>query len=129
MLWMEHCKGGSGKGSESSLLPSSSRRRGRKHQFEFNTLPVELRHLVLKKLKTKFLDEVCAQVCTEWQGMVYDILEQRRANVGQIIPDFFRKEIQLRIKLELSGDPLELLKYYENALTSDTVTATMIEVK
>lgn len=97
--------------------------------FNFEGLPVELKHGVLKKFKTGYLREVCATVSMEWRGMVNDILEQRQLNIERIITPYFRNEMAMRVCQNVLGDPLEIIKFYENVMLSKKFDVTSVVVK
>lgn len=93
-------------------------------QFEFERLPVELKHEVFKKLSTGFLEEVCSLVNPEWQGMVTDIINQRAQKYQQAIPQHIQNEFETRIDASAPNRPIQMLKLYERSMVWKKYTLT-----
>lgn len=98
--------------------------------FPFDQLPVELKSASLDFLNTKFLDEVCSEVSTNWRSIVNDILEIRRNRVeGEAVPEWLSKEIKLRVEPGLEQNSLEILKHLEGRQLASEFNAFSMEVK
>ncbi|ODM98054.1 hypothetical protein Ocin01_08608 [Orchesella cincta] len=94
--------------------------------FNIEGLPVELKHEILKKIKTEYLELVCAQVSTHWSDMVGDIIRHRAARVDRIVPSFLRPELESRLPPDQRMDPVHLLKLYERSVLRNKIDVTSV---
>ncbi|CAL8072248.1 unnamed protein product [Orchesella dallaii] len=98
----------------------------RQEVFNIEGLPVELKHEILKKLKTEFLEKICAPVSIHWSGMVGDIISQRAIKVDRIVPTFLRPELESRLPPDQRNNPVQLLKLYERSMLRHKIDITSV---
>lgn len=97
--------------------------------FNFDLLPVELKHEILRKLKTVFLQDVCAKVSQQWEGMVADIVNQRLLQIPNLIPTSIRRELNNEIQSDSENAQLQLLRLFETSYLERRFNVTAVKVK